>query len=74
MLFYRNFGIVPDLGSRDRDVVLVRRMACWGNPGGPGIWNREGLGRVWGGGGQFASNLGPRWTGSHHTKRGIPSK
>ncbi len=25
---------VPDLGSRDRDVVLVRRKACWGNPKG----------------------------------------
>ncbi len=25
---------VPDLGSRDRDVVLVRRGACWGNPKG----------------------------------------
>jgi hypothetical protein len=37
---------VPDHGSRDRDVVLVRRIACWGNPGGPGIWNGEGLGRV----------------------------
>jgi hypothetical protein len=23
---------VPDLGSRDRDVVLVRGWACWGNP------------------------------------------
>jgi hypothetical protein len=25
---------VPDLGSRDRDVVLVRRVACRGNPKG----------------------------------------
>jgi hypothetical protein len=31
-------------------------------------------GREWGGGGQFTSNLGPGWTGSHHTKGGIPSK
>jgi hypothetical protein len=37
---------VPDLGSRDHDVVLVRHIACWGNPGGSGIWNGEGLGRV----------------------------
>jgi hypothetical protein len=34
---------VPDLGSRDRNVVLVRHGACWGNPRGPGIWNGEGL-------------------------------
>ncbi len=33
-------------------------------------WNREGRG----GGGQFTSSLGPGWTGSHHTKGGIPSK
>ncbi len=38
---------VPDLGSRDRDVVLVRQVAWWGKPkGGSGIWNGEGLGRV----------------------------
>ncbi len=53
---------VLDLGSRDHDVLLVRRMACWGNPGGPGISSREGLGRIvegevslratWGQGGQ----------------------
>jgi hypothetical protein len=65
---------VPDHGSRDRDVVLVRRTICWGNPGVLGIWNGEGLGRVWGRGGQFTSNLGPRWTRSHHAKGGIPSK
>ncbi len=35
--YYRdNFIIVPDLGSRDRDVVLVRRMACWGTQRGVG--------------------------------------
>ncbi len=34
--------------------------------------NGEGMGREWGG--QFTSNLGPGWTGSHHTKGGIPSK
>jgi hypothetical protein len=32
------------------------------------------MGRGWGREGQFMSNLGPRWTGSHHTKGGIPSK
>jgi hypothetical protein len=34
----------------------------WGNPGGSGNWNGEGMGREWGGGGQFMSNLGPGWT------------
>ncbi len=38
--------IVPDLGSRDRNVVLVRRGACWGNP--RGGWE-FGMGREWGG-------------------------
>jgi hypothetical protein len=36
------------------------------------------MGREWGvggkGGGQFTSNLGLRWTGSHHAKGGFPSK
>ncbi len=32
------------------------------------------MGRGWGGGGQFTSNLGPRWMGLHHTRGGIPSK
>jgi hypothetical protein len=34
----------------------------WGSPGGSGNWNRGGMGREWGGGGQFTSNLGPGWT------------
>jgi hypothetical protein len=58
---------VPDHGSRDRDVVLVRRTISLGKP--RGVRNLE-----WGGGGQFTSNLGPRWTGSHHAKGGLPSK
>jgi hypothetical protein len=29
---------------------------------GEGKGNGEGLGRKWGGGGQFVSNLGPGWT------------
>jgi hypothetical protein len=33
-----------------------------GNRGGLGNWNGEGMGREWGGGGQFTSNLGPGWT------------
>ncbi len=32
-----------------------------------GIWNGEG----WEGGGQFTSNLGPRWMGSYHAKEGF---
>jgi hypothetical protein len=53
------------LWSRSRDVVLVGRtidLGCW----------EFGMGREWGG--QFTSNLGPRWMASHHTKGGIPSK
>jgi hypothetical protein len=65
---------VPDLVSRDRNVVFVRRTFSSGNPRGSGIWNREGMGRGWEGGGQFTSNRGPRWTGSHHAKGGFPSK
>jgi hypothetical protein len=36
----------------------------WGGDG-------EGMGRGWEGVGQFTSNLGPRWTGSHHDKEGF---
>ncbi len=36
-----------------------------------GLWNGEGVGREWEGGGQFTSNLGPRWTGSYHAKEGF---
>jgi hypothetical protein len=53
--------------SWGRDVVLVRRtidLGCW----------EFGMGREWGEGGQFESNLGPRWTESHHAKEGFPSK
>jgi hypothetical protein len=54
--------------SRDHNVVLVRRTI---KPGMLGIWNGEGMGRGWKGGGQFMSNLGPRWTGSYHVKEGF---
>jgi hypothetical protein len=37
--------VVPDLGSRDRDVVLVRRTICTGKP--RGVRNLE-----WGGNGE----------------------
>jgi hypothetical protein len=36
-----------------------------------GIWNGEEMGRGWKEGGQFTSNLGPRWTGSSHDKEGF---
>jgi hypothetical protein len=36
---------VPDHGSRDRDVVLVRHTIGSGKPRGSGIWNGEGMGR-----------------------------
>jgi hypothetical protein len=36
---------VPDLGSRDRDVVLVRRTISSGKSRGSGIWNGEGMGK-----------------------------
>ncbi len=38
-----------------------------------GIWRGEGLGKGWDRGGQFTSNLGPRWT-DPVTARRIPSK
>jgi hypothetical protein len=42
----------------------------------PGYWefgmgNGEGMGRGWGRGGQFTSNLRPRWTRSCHCKEGF---
>jgi hypothetical protein len=61
--------------KRDRDVVLAS-AGLLGKPkrGGREFGGGEGMGRGWGKGGQFTSNLGPRWTGSHHTKGGFPSK
>ncbi len=38
-------GVVPDPGSGDRDIVLVKHGACWGNP--RGVGNLE-----WGGDGE----------------------
>jgi hypothetical protein len=53
--------------SRDCGVVLVRFTIDLGKS--------RGVGKLeWGGGGQFTSNLGPGWTGSHHARGGIPSK
>jgi hypothetical protein len=41
-----------------------------GKPQGVGIleWGGNGEGMEWGN--QFTSNLGPRWTGSYHSKEG----
>jgi hypothetical protein len=38
-----------------------------------GIWSGEGLGKGWDRGGQFTSNLRPRWT-DPVTARRVPSK
>jgi hypothetical protein len=55
---------VPDRRSRDHEVVVVWRTINLGTG------NLE-----WGGveerGGQFTSNLRPRWTGSYHSKEGF---
>ncbi len=62
--------LVPDRRSRIiPEVVLVRRWAV----GVLGIWRGEGLGEGQGKGGQFTSNLRPRWT-NPVTARRVPSK
>jgi hypothetical protein len=62
--------IVPDRRRRILpEVVLVRRWVA----GVLGIWRGEGLGKGWGRGGQFTSNLRPRWT-DPVTARRVPSK
>ncbi len=62
---------VLDLVSQFRDVVLVMCMFSSRKP--PGGWH-FGKGSIWGRGwkwgDQFTSNLGPRWTGSYHSKEG----
>ncbi len=50
--------------SRDHDVVVVGRKISLG------YWE-FGMGRGWEGGGQFRSNLRPRWTRSYHAKEGF---
>ncbi len=62
--------IVPDRRSRIiPEVVLVRRWAV----GVLGIRRGEGLVEWWDNGGQFTSNLRPRWT-NPVTARRVPSK
>ncbi len=61
---------VPDRRSRIiPEVVLV---SCWAVRV-LGIWRGEGLGEGWGKGGQFTSNLRPRWT-NPVTARRVSSK
>jgi hypothetical protein len=63
-------GHVPDRRSRNiPEVVLVRRWAVRVL----GIWRGKGLGEGWDKGGQFTSNLRPRWT-IPVTARRVPSK
>jgi hypothetical protein len=66
------FGIdiVPDRRCRILKVILVRRGVTWVL----GIWRGGGIGgKDWERGGQFTSNLGPRWT-DPVTARRVPSK
>jgi hypothetical protein len=60
---------VPDRSRNIPEVVLVRRWAV----GVLGIWRGEDLGEGWDKGGQFTSNLRPRWT-IPVTARRVPSK
>jgi hypothetical protein len=61
---------VPDRRCRIiPEVVLVRRWAV----GVLGIWRGEGLAKGWNKGGQFTSNLRPRWTDPVAARR-VPSK
>jgi hypothetical protein len=63
-------GSVPDGRSRIiPEVNLVRHWAVRVL----GIWRGEGLGEGWAKGGQFTSNLRPRWT-NPVTARRVPSK
>ncbi len=62
--------IVLDLVSQVRDVVLVMCIFSSRKPQGSGFWNGEYMGKGMEMGDQFTSNLGPRWTGSYHSKEG----
>ncbi len=65
-----NIVNVPDRRRRILlKVVSVRRWVTWVL----GIWRGEGLGKGWERGGQFTSNLRPRWT-DPVTARRVPSK
>jgi hypothetical protein len=63
-------NLVPDRRCRILlKVVLVRLWVTWVQ----GIWRGEGWGEGWERGGQFTSNLRPRWT-DPVTARRVPSK
>jgi hypothetical protein len=65
-----NIIIVPDRRRRILlEVVLVRRWVTWVL----GIWRGRVSGKGWERGGQFTSNLRPRWT-DPVTARRVPSK
>jgi hypothetical protein len=53
--------------SLDHDVVVVRRTINLGT----GNLEWGGNGEGWERGGQFMSNLRPRWKGSYHSKEGF---
>jgi hypothetical protein len=66
----RQVRTVPDRRCRIiPEVVLVRRWVI----GVPGIWRGRVWGEGWDRGGQFTSNLRPRWT-DPVTARRVPSK
>ncbi len=60
--------------GRVHNVVLIKCIFGSGKPRGVlGIWKGEGLGGGWDRGGQFTSDLRPRWT-DLVTARRVPSK
>ena len=61
--------VVPDRRCRILEVAIVRRLITWVL----GIWRGEGLEKGLRRGGQFTSNLRPRWT-DPVTARRVPSK
>jgi hypothetical protein len=71
---HSEFRIAYDVPDQEKPESQYRLSAVQNWPGVVGNLNRVGIGRGWERGGQFTSNLGPRWTGSHHAKGGFPSK
>jgi hypothetical protein len=60
----------PGSCKPDSRCRLSKVHISFGKPQGVGILEGEGMGRGWKWGDQFTSNLGPRWTGSYHSKEG----
>ncbi len=65
--------LVLDHGSRDRDVILVRRTIHLGRPRGVGNLEWGGNGKGLGRGRSVYEKPGAK-VGSHHAKGGTPSK